>query len=71
MKKHLSERLTFCYQSHTICNHDIKQKKNINFKIICGTESQIPKIENKKCTTNVLIIDPEVCNKKVSTFYYI
>lgn len=66
MKEFLSERSTFTYHTDKICSHK-NQTKKINFYFMCGIESQIAKIENKTCITNVFIIDPEMCKEKVSS----
>lgn len=67
MKEYLSERKTFTYHTDKMCNYK-KQIKKINFCFMCGIESQIPKIKDKNCNTNVLIIDPDMCEEKVSTY---
>lgn len=60
------------HETNSSCEDCTKNKK-ITFKFMCGFELlQKPilvKNENtKSCITNVLNIDPEICNNKVCTF---
>lgn len=69
----LTQKFSFIHNSSVSCRKNINDKEKIVFHFICGFELQKPKIEknlNKPCTTDVLNIDPDICDHKVCIFNF-
>lgn len=65
IKYPLTQNLQFTHHSNQYCN----QNNTVSISLICGFELLKPKIKtNGGCVTNVLFIDPEICDKKVCIF---
>lgn len=67
----LTQELRFVHNSNISCIEYKSDTEKIVFHFICGFKLQKPIIEKnlrKPCTTNVLIIDPDICDSKVCIF---
>jgi len=59
----------FVHNSNQICDKKNNQLKQIEFKFICDTKQQRMKITKEElCKTDILIIDPKICDKNVRIF---
>lgn len=61
----LQNDLYFDHKSNITCNENINTTVQIKFMFYCGYELQLPIIQDYHCTTTVLSINPEICDKKV------
>lgn len=69
-KYKLLQSKSFVLNTDTICKTEKNQNEKIIFKFVCGFEFQKPQVIDDKtsCVTNVLNIDPEICEIKVCIF---
>jgi len=65
----LQNKLYFDHKSNKVCDENRNTTVQIRFMFYCGYEVQIPKVAKNNCTTNVLSINPEMCDEKVCIFY--
>lgn len=65
----LRNNLYFDHKMNTVCDENMNTTVKIRFMFYCGYELQIPKVTKNNYTTNVLTIDPEMCDEKVCIFY--
>jgi len=66
IKYPLTQNLQFTHHSYQFCNQN--NTVSVKFSFICGFELLKPKIKRNGCVTNILFIDPEICDKKVCIF---
>jgi len=65
----LQNKLYFDHTTNTFCDENRNTTVQIRFIFYCGYKLQIPKAAKNNCTTNVLSINPEMCDEKVCIFY--
>lgn len=65
----LRNKLYFDHKKNTVFDENRNTTVKIRFMFYCGYELQIPKVTKNNYTTNVLTIDPEMCDEKVCIFY--
>jgi len=67
----LQNKLYFDHKTNTLCDEKRNTTVRIRFMLYCGYKLQIPKIAKNNCETNVLSINPEICDEKVCIFLFI
>lgn len=65
----LQNQLYFDHKSNTVCDENRNTTVLMRFMFYCGYKLQTSKVAKNNCTTNVLSIDPEMCDEKVCIFY--
>ncbi|KAF0758761.1 cation-independent mannose-6-phosphate receptor [Aphis craccivora] len=61
----LQNDLYFDHKSNITCDENKNTTVQIKFMFYCGYEIQLPKIQKYHCTTTVLSINPEICDKRL------
>lgn len=65
----LQSDLYFDHKSNITCDENKNTTVQIKFMFYCGYEIQLPKIQKYHCTTTVLSINPEICDKRVCIWF--
>ncbi|XP_060881160.1 cation-independent mannose-6-phosphate receptor isoform X2 [Metopolophium dirhodum] len=61
----LQNKLYFDHKTNIVCDVNRNTTVQIRFMFYCGYKLQIPKVAKNNCTTNVLSINPEICDDKL------